>query len=102
MEPDPSYSSSATTLSVGGIRTSTRTHVVFCTPKYSQYQYTYLYTEAEFLEEIQTKVVRVFILAIHSHRCRFAVGFLFLQTHATSYSFYSYATEHCKGERRKT
>jgi hypothetical protein len=28
VEPDPSYSSSATTLSVGGIRTSTRPHLV--------------------------------------------------------------------------
>jgi hypothetical protein len=28
VEPDPSYSSSATTLSVGGIRTSTSTHLV--------------------------------------------------------------------------
>ncbi len=32
----------------------------------------------------------------------FALKFLFLQTHATSYSFYSLATVHCKGERRKT
>jgi hypothetical protein len=28
--------------------------------------------------------------------------FIFLQTHATSYSFYSSVTGHCKGERRKT
>jgi hypothetical protein len=28
--------------------------------------------------------------------------FLFLQTHATSHSFYSSVTVHCKGERRKT
>jgi hypothetical protein len=60
-------------------------------------QYTYLYTEADFLEEIQTKVVRVFILLF-----TVALGYLFLQTHATSYSFYSSATVHCKGERRKT
>ncbi len=32
----------------------------------------------------------------------FAMRFLFLQTHATSYSFYSSVTVHCKGERRKT
>jgi hypothetical protein len=47
--------------------------------------------EAEFLDEIQTKVLRVFLLVIHSHFYSIA----FLQTHATSYSF-------CKGERRKT
>jgi hypothetical protein len=35
--------------------------------------------EAEFLDEIQTKV----LLAIHSHLCSFALRFLFLQTHAT-------------------
>jgi hypothetical protein len=46
--------------------------------------------------------LRVFLLAIHSHLCSFALGFLFLQTHATSYSFYSYANVHCKGVRRKT
>jgi hypothetical protein len=51
--------------------------------------------EAEFWDEIQTKVLRVFLFAIHSHLYRFALRFLFLQTHATSYSF-------CKGERRKT
>jgi hypothetical protein len=48
------------------------------------------FPEAEFLEKIQTKVLRVFLLAIYSHLstalpCRF----LFLKTHATSYSFYS-------------
>ncbi len=41
--------------------------------------------EAEFLEEIQTKV----FLAIRSQFYSFALRFLFLQTHATSYSFYS-------------
>ncbi len=45
-------------------------------------------TEAEFLDEVQTKVFRVFLLAIHSHLSTFALRFLFLQTHATSYSFY--------------
>jgi hypothetical protein len=59
-------------------------------------------TEAEFLDEVQTKVFRVFLLAIHSHLCSFAMRFLFLQTHGTSYSFYSSVTVHCKGERRKT
>jgi hypothetical protein len=43
--------------------------------------------EAEFLDEIQTKVSRVFLLAIHSHLYSFALRFIFLQTHTTSYSF---------------
>jgi hypothetical protein len=34
--------------------------------------------------------------------CSFALKFLFLQTTATSYSFYNSVTLHCKGERRKT
>jgi hypothetical protein len=59
--------------------------------------------EAEFLNEIPDKsLLLVFILAIHSHLCSFALRFLFLQTHGTSYSFYSSVTVHCKGERRKT
>ncbi len=58
-------------------------------------------TEAEFLDEIQTKVLRVFLLSIHSHLYSFVLRFPFLQTHATSYSFYSLVTVHCKGERRK-
>jgi hypothetical protein len=33
--------------------------------------------EAEFLDEIQTKVFRVFLLAIHSHLYSFALRFLF-------------------------
>jgi hypothetical protein len=57
--------------------------------------------EAELLDEIQTKVLRVFILAIYNHLLNFALIFLFLQTHATSYSFKSLLTVHCKGERRK-
>jgi hypothetical protein len=54
-------------------------------------------TEAKFLGTIQTKVLRVFLLAIHSHLYSFAVRFMFLQiqatfyvvfqTHATSYRF---------------
>jgi hypothetical protein len=51
--------------------------------------------ETEFLDEIKTKVLRVFLLAIHRHLYIFALRFLFLQIHATSYGF-------CKGERRKT
>jgi hypothetical protein len=58
--------------------------------------------EAEFLDENQTRVSRVFLLAIHSHLYSFALRFLFLQTHTTSCSFYSSVTEHCKGERRET
>jgi hypothetical protein len=81
-----------------------------------------LYTEAEFLDEIQTKVLKVFLLDTYSLLYSFALRFLFLQTHATSYmfhqthinsyvflqahatsySFYSSVTVHCKGERRKT
>ena len=35
------------------------------------------------------KASRLFLLVIHSHLYSFALRFLFLQTHATSYSFYS-------------
>jgi hypothetical protein len=48
------------------------------------------FPEAEFLDEIQTIV---FLLAIHSHLFSFAVRFLYLQTHATSDSFYSSVTD---------
>jgi hypothetical protein len=58
--------------------------------------------ETKFLEKIQAKVLRVFLLAIHNHLYSFALKCKFLQTHATSYSFYSSVTAHCKGERRKT
>jgi hypothetical protein len=51
--------------------------------------------EAEVLDEIRTKVLRVFLLVIYSHIYSFAWRFLFLQIHATSYSF-------CKEERRIT
>ncbi len=44
-------------------------------------------SEAVFLDEIQKKILRVFLLVIHSHLYSFALRFLFLQTHATSYSF---------------
>ncbi len=43
----------------------------------------------------QTKVWRVFLLVIHSHLYSFALIFIFLQNHATSYSF-------CKEETRRT
>jgi hypothetical protein len=45
---------------------------------------------------------KVFLLAIHGHLYSFALRFLFLQTHATSSSFWRSVTVHCKGERRKT
>jgi len=45
--------------------------------------------EAEFLDVIGTKVLRVFLLAIKNPLYSFALIFLFLQTHATSYSLYS-------------
>jgi hypothetical protein len=44
------------------------------------------YTEADFLDEIQTTVLRVFLIAIHSHLYSFALRFLFLQTHTTYYT----------------
>ncbi len=37
--------------------------------------------EAEFLDDIQTKFLRVFLLAVQSHLYSFALRFLFLQTH---------------------
>ncbi len=46
--------------------------------------YTFLRTEAVFLDEIQTTVLRVFLLSIHYHLYSFALRFLFLQTRATS------------------
>ncbi len=58
--------------------------------------------EAEFLDEIQTKVLKVFLLSMHSHFYSFSLRFQFLQTHATFYSFYSSVTAYCKRERRKT
>jgi hypothetical protein len=44
--------------------------------------------EAEFLDEIQTQVLRDFLLVTQSHLYNFALRFLFLQTHATSYRFF--------------
>jgi hypothetical protein len=43
--------------------------------------------EAEFLDQIETKVLRVLLLAIQSQLYSFAWRFLLLQTHTTSYSF---------------
>ncbi len=41
--------------------------------------YSYFLSEAEFLDEIQTKVLRVFLHAIHSNPYSFALRFLFLK-----------------------
>jgi hypothetical protein len=41
------------------------------------------------MDKNQTKVLKVFLFAIHSNLYSFALRFIFLQTHATSYSFYS-------------
>ncbi len=49
-----------------------------------------------FLDEIQPKVLRVFPCYSQSHLYNFALRFLFLLTHATSYSFYSSVTVHCR------
>jgi len=48
------------------------------------------FLEAEFWEEIQTKVLRlrVFLLVIHNHLYSLVWRFLFLQTPTTSYSFF--------------
>ncbi len=48
------------------------------------------HTEAEFLDEIQTKDLRVFLLAIFRVTSTTFL-FVFLQTHATSCSFYSFS-----------
>ncbi len=54
------------------------------------------------LGENPDRSLKSFLVAIHSHLYSFALTFLFLQTHATSYSFYSSVTPHCKGEWIKT
>jgi hypothetical protein len=38
-----------------------------------------IFLEAEFLDEIQTKVLRVFFLSIHSHLCSFALRLYFFK-----------------------
>ncbi len=57
--------------------------------------------EAEFLDDVQKKVLGVFLFAIHSHLYSIALR-LFLQTHATSYCFWSSVFGHCQEERRTT
>jgi hypothetical protein len=56
--------------------------------------------EAEFLDGIQTSVLWFFIPVIHSHLYSFALRFLFLQTHATSYSFSSVKEKGGKPDRK--
>ena len=58
----------------------------------------YISPEAEFLDEIQAKGLRVFLLALQKHLCSFAFRFLFILTQVTSYSFYL----HCIGKRKRT
>ncbi len=60
-----------------------------------------LFYRGRISDEIQTKVLRVFFLAIHSHLCSFALRFLFLPTHATSYNFYSSVTVSQKRRREE-
>jgi hypothetical protein len=57
---------------------------------YRSHDLKYKNSEAEFLDKIQTIVLRVFLLVIHSHfyMYSFALRSLFLQTQAISYSFY--------------
>ncbi len=50
-------------------------------------------SRGQILGQNPDKSLRVFLLAIHSHLYSFALKFLFLQTHSTSYSFYSSVTE---------
>jgi hypothetical protein len=44
--------------------------------------------EAEFLDEIQTKILRVFLFATHCHLYSLTFRFLFLKTHAASYEYF--------------
>jgi hypothetical protein len=59
-------------------------------------------SEAEFLDEIQTKILRVFLLAIHSHLYSFALRFYFFKlTQPLTVSTIQLLYVHCKGERRR-
>ncbi len=67
--------------------------------------------DAEFLDEIQTKVLRVFLLSIHSHLYSLPWDLYFLKpTQPLTYFFkrtqplmyfYSKATVHCKGKKEE-
>jgi hypothetical protein len=45
---------------------------------------------------IRGRILGLVLFAIHSHFYRFGLRFIIFQTHATSYSFYSSVTVHCK------
>jgi hypothetical protein len=64
--------------------------------------FTLYHTEAKLLDEIQKKVLRIFLLAIHGHLYSFALRFLFLKIMQPLTYFYSSFTVHCKGDKRKT
>jgi hypothetical protein len=55
-----------------------------------------------YLNEIQTKSLEFSSLLFTVTFTALPWDFYFFKTHATSYSFYSSVTVHCKGERRKT
>jgi hypothetical protein len=59
-----------------------------------------LKVEAKFLNEIQTKVLRVSTMS--QSPLQLCLEISISSTHAASYSFYSSINGHCKGERRKT
>jgi hypothetical protein len=61
-----------------------------------------VFPEAEFLDEIQTKLLRVFLHAIHSYLYSFALTFYFFKLTQPFTVFWSSVTVHRKGERRKT
>ncbi len=59
---------------------------------YLQYVGNRYCTEAEFLDEIQTKVFKSFSPLYSQSPLHLYLGILFLQTYATSYNFYSSVT----------
>ncbi len=58
------------------------------------------YSEAEFLDEIQMKVLSVFLLAIHSRLYSIALRFHFKLTQLLT--VFTVHIVHCQGERKKT
>jgi hypothetical protein len=70
--------------------------VVSCLPP--QEQSCEFFAEAQVLDEIQTKVLRVFLLAIQSQLYSFALRFYFFKLRQPL----TVSALHCKGERRKT
>ncbi len=57
--------------------------------------------EAEFFDEIQKKVLRVFLIDIHSHPYSFVLRLYFFKLmQPLTLSIVRYL--HCKGDRRKT